>query len=72
MQNIHLQEVESLYKIIVVLVGVLVGSWILFGYLVARFVNGIDKKFDELFERTKDLPAIRNDIDWIKDIRKKE
>ncbi len=51
------------YKIIVALVGVLLSSWALFGFLVARYLTGIEKKFERLFEITEDLPAIRKDIE---------
>jgi hypothetical protein len=39
--------------------------------LVAKLSKSNERKFDELFDRTKDLPAIRNDIDWLKRENKK-
>lgn len=37
-----------------------------FGFFIIRMVKGYDKQISELFDRTKDLPGIREAIDWIK------
>lgn len=41
------------------------------GYFIVRTVKGYDKQIQELFERTKDIPAIREAIEWIKTELKK-
>lgn len=61
----------EIYKIFIVTMGLLLGSWALFGYFVVRYITGNDKKFDELFKRTEDLPAIRNNIEWLKNGKSK-
>lgn len=44
----------------------------LFGFIVFRIIKGYDGQIRELFERTKDIPAIKEAIDWIKEeLRKK-
>lgn len=43
------------------------------GFFLLRIIKGYDSQIKELFERTKDIPAIKTDIDWIKDeVRKKD
>lgn len=39
----------------------------IFGFFIVRMVKGYDGQIKEIFERTKDLPAIRESIEWIKD-----
>ncbi|MFX1587735.1 MAG: hypothetical protein ACFFC1_06250 [Promethearchaeota archaeon] len=36
------------------------------GFLLLRIIKGYDSQIKELFERTKDLAAIKEAIDWIK------
>jgi len=43
---------QDLYKIIVVLVGLLFSSWTLFGYFINRWVNATDTSVKELYDRT--------------------
>lgn len=52
---------------------VAIGSFLVsvISLLVAKLSKSNERKFDELFDRTKDLPAIRNDIDWLKRENKK-
>jgi hypothetical protein len=43
------------------------------GYFIVRLVKSYDDKIRELFDRTEDLPAIRESIAWIKeDLREKK
>lgn len=58
------------YKIIISLMGVLFGSWMLFGFLVIRYISRTDEKFRKLFDITEDLPAIRKEIEWLKNENK--
>lgn len=57
---------EILFKIIIGLVGFLVFCGSLFGFLVIRLIRGYDEKITDLFKKTEDLPAIRCNIEWIK------
>jgi hypothetical protein len=38
-----------------------------FSFIVLRITSGYDKKIETLFEKTEDLPAIREAIEWIKE-----
>jgi len=61
---------SEMYKIIIGLVAVMVSGGALFGFLVVRVVRGYDEKFTALFNKTDDLPAIRKDIEWLKNGKK--
>ena len=61
----------EIYKLFVGTVALLFGSWAIFGYFVIRYIAGTDKKFETLFTRTEDMPAIREAIKWLKDGQKK-
>ena len=39
-------------------------------YLVVRFFKVTDKNIEELYERTDDLPEIRNNIEWLNKTKK--
>jgi chorismate mutase len=56
-------EMHDLQKIIVSLVAVLLGSWALFGFIVKRWLDGIDNDIRELFESRN---SHANDIGAIK------
>lgn len=43
---------QELWKIIIALVVVLFGSWMLFGWVVKRWIISADTKFTELYNRT--------------------
>jgi len=60
----------DLSKIIVALSGVLVGSWVFFGFFVKRMVKGYDDQIKDLYSKTQDLPAIREAIKWLKEDKK--
>jgi hypothetical protein len=57
----------NLYQVIIGLALILVGSGSLFGYLVIRLIRNYDDQIKELFECTRDLPAVRKDIEWLTD-----
>ena len=49
---------QDIYKVIIVLSGVLLGSWTLFGVLVVRWVNATDSNVKELYDKhnnTRDM-----------------
>lgn len=62
---------KEIYKIIIGLAGFLVlgGGWL--GFLIIRLVRNYDSQIKELFNITKDIPAIKTDIVWLKDGIKK-
>ena len=37
------------------------------GFFILRVIRGYDSQIKDLFERTKDLPAIKEAIEWIKE-----
>ena len=43
----------------------------IFGYFIVRMVKGYDSQIKELFERTRSLPGIETDIEWLKEECKK-
>lgn len=61
---------SEIHKILIGLVSVLVFGGGLFGFFVVRLVRGYDEKIRELFAKIEDLPAIRKDIEWLKNGRK--
>lgn len=44
-------EVENLYKVIVALVAVILGSWGLFGWIVKRWIISKDSNEKDIFSR---------------------
>ena len=48
-----MQNTAELYKIIVSLVAVVIGSWGMFGFFVIRWIKSSDDNFKELFSRTR-------------------
>ena len=37
-----------------------------FGFFIVRMVKKYDDQISELFDRTRDMPAIKTEIDWLK------
>lgn len=58
------QITVSIATVISFVVSIVIG---VFGFFVVRMVKGYDGQIKELFDRTKDLPGIRTDIDWLKE-----
>ena len=39
-------------------------------FFILRIIKAYDKDIDCLYERTEDLPEIRNDIEWLEKTKK--
>jgi len=63
-------QTENLIKIIVTLSGILVGSWVVFGFFVVRLIRGYDDQIKDVYQKISDIPAIKTDIIWLKDKKK--
>lgn len=53
---------QDLYKVVIALVALLIGSWSVFGYFVIKWVTGTDDNVRELYRRadknTNDITKI--------------
>jgi len=63
-------QTENLVKIIIILSGILVSSWVVFGFFVIRLIKGYDDQIRDVYQKITDIPAIKTDINWLKDKKK--
>lgn len=63
---------QETYQIIMAVVVALLGGLAgLLGFFSIRLIRGYDEQIKELFAKTKAIPGIETDIEWLKDAVKK-